>query len=284
MRVDDGATCTQPIVLAHGIARFDELARKVFPRWDNADDRYHYFRGIRSALTAAGYTVHHASVPWAESVKVRAARLGAFVDQVAGDNGSVHIIAHSMGGLDARHMLYEAGLHDAGRVARVASLSTIGTPHLGCVLADAGIDWLGGAISGFGPLASALGGFFDLTTESCSAFNDRAAAFERDNAVVYRTYAGVPARESDVSLLFRGTHRYITQHAGPNDGLVERTSAMWRDALFAGPAWDADHLHEIGWWDLWDMVAASSTARLARIHDHYLSIAADVARGAAKAW
>jgi len=273
-----------PIILAHGIARFDELARRMFPRWDNAGDRFHYFRGVRSALLAAGYRVHHANVPWAQRVETRAAALAEVVDAVAAESGKVHVIAHSMGGLDARHMLFEASLKDAARVGRVASLSTIGTPHAGCVLADAGIESLGETIAGIRQLADLLGGFFDLTRAACAEFNARAEAFERNNDVVYRTYAGVPPAAADVSLLLRGTHRYIADAAGPNDGLVELPSAVWRDALFVGPAWPADHLHEIGWWDLWDMIGPSSTARLERIHRQYLDIAAGLAAPLEKRW
>jgi triacylglycerol lipase len=43
----------------------------------------------------------------------------------------VHIIAHSMGGLDARHLISRLGYSD-----RVASLSTISTPHHGTRIAD----------------------------------------------------------------------------------------------------------------------------------------------------
>ena len=44
-----------------------------------------------------------------------------------------HIIAHSMGGLDARHAI----AHVPGLAGRVATLVTIGTPHRGSPVADA---------------------------------------------------------------------------------------------------------------------------------------------------
>ena len=118
-----------PIVLAHGIARFDVLLRDLLRDEDMSDDRTHYFRRIRSTLQGAGFPTYHSSVPWAESVAVRSRALRANVEQVLAATGAqkVHIIGHSMGGLDARHMLFDGradGIHE-----RVASLTTIGTPH-----------------------------------------------------------------------------------------------------------------------------------------------------------
>ena len=42
----------------------------------------------------------------------------------------MHLIAHSMGGLDARHMIVREGMAE-----RVASLTTVGTPHNGTPVA-----------------------------------------------------------------------------------------------------------------------------------------------------
>ena len=43
----------------------------------------------------------------------------------------IHIIAHSMGGLDSRYMISKLGMAD-----RVLSLTTISTPHHGSPIAD----------------------------------------------------------------------------------------------------------------------------------------------------
>ena len=168
-----------PIVLAHGIARFDVLLRDLLKDEDMSDNRAHYFRRIRSTLQGAGFPTYHSSVPWAESVAVRSRALRANVEQVLAETGArkVHIIGHSMGGLDARHMLFDGraeGIHE-----RVASLTTIGTPHWGTSFADWGITSEKLLLAILGTLRiTALDGFRDLTTKTCAAFNAQAESFE----------------------------------------------------------------------------------------------------------
>ena len=128
---------THPIVLAHGIARFDALTNRLF-KIDNrdGDDGWHYFRNIRSHLQDHGFVVRHSHVEWARGLDVRSKTLRQEIERLLAELEAekVHIIAHSMGGLDARHMLYDSredGLHEY-----VASLTTIGTPHFGSPVAD----------------------------------------------------------------------------------------------------------------------------------------------------
>ena len=272
-----------PIILAHGIARFDELARRFIKGWDGGGDRFHYFRKIRTALQKAGYTVFHTNVPWARDVETRAATLEQQVSEVAEAYGKVHIIAHSMGGLDARHMLFNDGCPDA-IVSKVASLSTISTPHLGTSLADAGIERFGDWIGRFPELQRMIGGLFDLTRERCFAFNDRAESFERDNDVIYRTYAGAQEHGRRVCLVLKAPHTYITRHEGLNDGLVSVESATWRPALFNEDPIEADHLNEVGWWDLSDLWYELPGKLEERIQAFYLAIADRAGEDDAKAW
>src|SRR5438445_10447863 len=77
----------------------------------------------------------------------------------------VNIVAHSMGGLDARYAISRLGLAD-----RVASLVTIGAPHLGTPLADAGHAVFGRITRLLRKLVD-LTGFGDLTTEGMVKFN-----------------------------------------------------------------------------------------------------------------
>src|SRR5215813_1142599 len=63
---------TYPIVLAHGVCRFDVLWNQ-FLRADDSDDpridKLHYFKGIRTMLQARGYRAYHSRVAWAAELK-----------------------------------------------------------------------------------------------------------------------------------------------------------------------------------------------------------------------
>ena len=238
---------TFPIILAHGIARFD-AARELLDDDDGVDDGTHYFRRIRSTLLAEGFNVHHSSVSFAGSVDVRSRQLKENVERVLHEAGAskVHIIAHSMGGLDARHMLFD---HQDERIhERVASLTTIGTPHLGTSFADWSIchtDKLFTLFDIFG--IHALDVFKDLTTAACREFNASARSFESSCGVTFQTYAGTQALPFIFTPL-QFSWCVIQQNEGANDGLVSLASARWRDEFFQREI-RADHLNQIGWWD-----------------------------------
>lgn len=138
--IDDYATIRttyqtprNPIVLAHGLLGFDELhvAGKFLPG-------VHYWRGITEALTANNIEVITASVPASASIEERAAKLGRDIEQKA-HGKSVNIVAHSMGGLDARYMISRLRPPNV----RVLSLTTIASPHRGSAFADYVFDRIG---------------------------------------------------------------------------------------------------------------------------------------------
>jgi pimeloyl-ACP methyl ester carboxylesterase len=135
---------TYPIVLAHGIARFDALVDMALDvDNDDALDYKHYFRGVRTHLNQQGFDAWHTQVDWAGSVAKRASDLKRGVEAILRATGAdkVHIIGHSMGGLDSRHMLF--GSRNEGLHRRVASVTTISTPHRGSPAADFVLDPLG---------------------------------------------------------------------------------------------------------------------------------------------
>lgn len=234
-----------PILLAHGIFPFHRLLQPALGKDNARDDRFHYFRNIRSALMQEGYTVFHTRVSWAGSLEQRAADLRREVIRITRNFTRwprVHVLAHSMGGLDARCMLYRFRME-----ARVASVTTIGTPHWGSPYADWGVKRFASLI----PLGRALGfpmeGVHDLTREACTRFNERTAAYEKQNGVHYRTVAGVQPLER-VFLPLRRSWRIVYDEEGENDGLVSRSSAVWKTDCHLETL-DADHWNEIGWWD-----------------------------------
>ncbi|MFL5263359.1 MAG: esterase/lipase family protein, partial [Anaeromyxobacteraceae bacterium] len=179
------------------------------------------------------------------SIAARAEALAACVRAL--DAPRVNIVAHSMGGLDARLAIARLGL-----AGRVASLTTIGTPHRGTPLADLGTSLLGerlGLRRTLEHLGVAVDAFYDLTTERMAAFN---AAVPDVRGVAYASVVGVArARRRTNPLLLPGWI-YLRAAAGENDGLVPAASQPWGELL--GEV-DADHWAQIGWSKHFDAAA-----------------------------
>ncbi len=257
-----------PIVLAHGIARFDILREALSDELDlpaNAlNDELQYFRNIRTYLETNGFSsVFNTNVDFAGSIQLRAAELKSRIDEILTDTGAekVHIIAHSMGGLDARRMIVDLEMAE-----KIASLTTIGTPHLGTSLADHVLEKGGGLLIEFLEKAINLNldGFNDLTTATCGEFNKRAKDAEAKNGVVYQTYSSFDEGK-DMFLPLVASWLFIRSVEGNNDGLVSVRSQNWESELVASDdtrkqvaqkefPLPADHLNQCGWWDLADAV------------------------------
>nr|HID59878.1 hypothetical protein [Desulfobacterales bacterium] len=219
----------QPIILAHGICRFDVLLNALLDLDKDMYNRFHYFKGIKSYLKAHGFVAFHSNVGWASSVQKRAHDLKSSIMKITHDFTrfeKVNIIAHSMGGLDARHMIVDLGME-----SRVASLITVGTPHHGTSFADWGIKKADRVVRWASCLGIDITGFRDLTRTSCTAFNRRAEDIELKNSVFYATYAGVQPLER-IFFPLRFSYKIIYTLEGPNDGLVSEQSARWRAEFF----------------------------------------------------
>jgi hypothetical protein len=75
---------TFPIILAHGVCRFDILWNESLDADNNDDpkiDRLNYFRGIRTMLKDKGYTVYHSKVAWAANVDKQ---IGLIINKMSG--------------------------------------------------------------------------------------------------------------------------------------------------------------------------------------------------------
>lgn len=238
---------TYPIVLACGIARFD----RVWPvRWlaAHVGEAMHYFKRIRAALQEAGFSAHHTLVDWAGPLEKRAEELGCEVDSVLALTGraKVHIIAHSMGGLDARWMIAKLGY-----AAKVCSLTTIGTPHHGSPVADWCVTnrkTTRGIIAWLQRRGLDVTGLYDLTTAASAKRNEALAPFEANNGVIYRTWGGQATFWAAFGPL-KPKYLLLKHVYGEplNDGLVPLRSARWKQEYFQGVLpWD--HLNQLGRW------------------------------------
>jgi triacylglycerol lipase len=275
---------TYPIVLAHGVCRFDVLWNRALRVDDSEDpriDNLHYFKGVRTMLKALGYTVYHSRVGWASDVHTRANGLKENLRQILDKSGAkkINIIAHSMGGLDARHMLFndrnEERIHES-----VASLITISTPHEGTPFADWGLARFPSLPKVLKRIGMDVDGFRDLQTSVCTRFNNdptvKAFEMECESAIKFRTYAGTQNFWAVFSLL-KGAFGIIQPKEGENDGLVSVRSARWRDGYFQETINETDHLNELGWWDPDQIFARESPSALrTRIHALYARIASQL--------
>ena len=273
-----------PIVLAHGVCRFDKVWSEALELDNNDDpklDQLHYFKGLRTELMKHGFTVYHSNVSWAADVETRASELKENVIKILEKEGSekVNIIAHSMGGLDARHMLFN--FRDSDRLhERVASLTTVSTPHEGSPFADWGTDNLPHVIPVAQKLGLSLNGLRDLRTDKCRRFNNDPEVIEFENAceskIKFQTFAGVQKFWGVFDAL-KLSFYIIEKEEGDNDGLVSLKSAKWREHYFKGVIENADHLNELGWWDPSQIIENESESQLLeRIHDFYLTIAKEL--------
>jgi triacylglycerol lipase len=219
-----------PIILVHGILGFDKFAV--------ANLQIDYFRGIREALVADGHDVPEPPTlnPTA-SVQDRAAELKDFVmrDQnVAGR--PVHILAHSMAGLDARYMISRLNMAE-----RVLTLTTLGAPHRGTIFADKVLRLSASLLQVFHKLADIpIQGFFDLTVRNCAEFSQ--AEVPDAPGVCYFSVVG--RFEPALLDVLKIPHDLVFEREGPNDGLVSVQSATFGRLL---ETWPVDHFRLINW-------------------------------------
>jgi triacylglycerol lipase len=218
-----------PVILVHGLFGFDRIGVP--------GAKLHYFNGIARHLDGLGCHAHAVRLPAMASVPARAR---ALVDAIDGlGHPRVDVIAHSLGGLDARYALAHLGLSK-----RVRALVTVGTPHRGTPLADLAIG--GGPIDWARRVVRAVGVPLDALDWLGTTALDR---FNRDvpdaPGVRYAcVVGGIRLTTTPVALALLPAHAYLRRVAGANDGLVPIASQYWGETL---AEIEADHFAQIGW-------------------------------------
>lgn len=210
-----------PILLVHG----------VFFR----DFKYlNYWGRIPKELEKNGARIYYGNHNSASSVEESAKQLKARILEIMKESGceKVNIIAHSKGGLDVRYML-----SDGEAAERVASLTTINTPHRGCRFADylfgkAPEKFKNFLANTYNRAAAKLGdtdpdfltAVFDLTYEKCRERNMQLA----DPAGVYcRSVGSFQRKPTSGRFPLNLTNRFVKYFDGENDGLVGTDSFEW---------------------------------------------------------
>jgi triacylglycerol lipase len=233
------------LVLMHGILGFGSV-RPPIPEYFNRLEPF-----FREKLDA---NVCVTAVPPLGSIKLRAEEAAAQISQALGARtldaaAPIHVIAHSMGGLDARYLLSK---DLAGLRSRIRTLACIGTPHRGSPVATLANTFdlsqpLTALISPHAPVIAHLREMVDAVADLTEA---SVTAFNRDNPdvenVAYFNVAGIGRSGGrHTSVFFAPTFHYLAfcGHA-QNDGMVPLASAARGQA----PAftWAYDHADLIG--------------------------------------
>lgn len=230
-----------PIVFAHG---FSASSARKNP-WS--------FATVTDELNRSGYVAYAAQVSPYMPVPERAAELALEVNKALAlcrtvkgcDASKVHIVAHSQGGLDARYLASKLGYG-----SKIASITTVGTPHHGTRVADALVaallplpvsQWVNCLASKWSVLftdpalaaqSDVLGALGSLSVANAASQNRQMPAVP---GIAYRSFAGVSfvgainhALDPDAKRSCEGKFAFGT---GARDPMAQ---AMWATASIAG--------------------------------------------------
>jgi triacylglycerol lipase len=206
-----------PILMVHGVFFRDS---KFFNYWGR----------IPAALEENGAQIFYGNHPSAASVAHSAAVLKERILQVLSQTGAqkVNIIAHSKGGLDCRYAIANLGLED-----KVASLTTINTPHRGCLFADYLLGKISPAVQNrmaqtynnalkkFEEDADFLVAVGDLTDARCKALN---AQMPTPDGVFCQSVGSVLGKARGGKFPLNFSYHLVKFFSGGNDGLVSEDS------------------------------------------------------------
>ncbi|PRP83995.1 hypothetical protein PROFUN_08592 [Planoprotostelium fungivorum] len=152
----------------------------------------------------------------------------------------VHIIGHSMAGLDCRYLISQLGGHEY-----VFSLTTLGTPHRGSSAADYTLRRWGEqfrVLNLLKLLGIKTGAWKNLTRRYLvREFNTRV---KNHPDVQYYSVSGGGDKAVSKFSLMRIFYKLMLEHEGPNDGLVSVQSAKWGQHLGIV---EMDHLEMVNW-------------------------------------
>lgn len=210
-----------PLLLVHG----------VFFR----DYRYlNYWGRVPRELQKNGATIYYGEQQSADTVDDCGAELAERIRRIVSESGceKVNIIAHSKGGLDSR-----AAISHFGAAKYVATLTTINTPHRGCIFAEyllkkipekvretlaetynETLKKLGDHSPDF------LGAVTDLTESDCIARNE---VTPDAPGVLYESVMSYCQNAKGGQFPLNVSYPLVRHFDGKNDGLVSVASAQW---------------------------------------------------------
>lgn len=210
-----------PILLVHGVFFRDT---KYFNYWGR----------IPGELETNGATIFYGNHHSASSVADSASELKLRIIEILSETGAekLNIIAHSKGGLDCRYAISKLGISN-----KVASLTTINTPHRGCLFADCLLSKIPSSIKNkvadtynstlrkFGePNPDFLAAVNDLTYNYCKQLNKE---MPTPQGIYCQSVGSVLTKATNGKFPLNLSYHLVKHFSGENDGLVDEASFKW---------------------------------------------------------
>lgn len=225
-RADKRVCATKyPLILVHGVFFRDSK-------------KFNYWGRIPAELEKNGAVIFYGNQQSALGVQKSGEEVARTIKEVIDRTGAekVNIIAHSKGGLDSRYAITTLGMDKY-----VASLTTINTPHRGCVFAEWLLDhapkWLRNFVASHYNRAfrlagdsdpDFLGAVGDLKASACARFNEETP----DSGNVYYQSVGSKINNEGRNIFpLTLSYMFARNFDGPNDGLVAVDSAKWGESF-----------------------------------------------------
>jgi len=210
-----------PILLVHGVFFRDSIY-------------FNYWGRIPKQLEINGAKIYYGNHESAASVADSAAELTQRIKEIIRETGcqKLNIIAHSKGGLDCRFAISKLGA-----APYVASLTTINTPHRGCLFAEyllknipnnfkekvactynSALKKLGDKKPDF------MAAVNDLTTNACSKLNQELSVPE---GIYCQSVGSKLNKATSGKFPLNFSYHLVKFFDGSNDGLVSERSFEW---------------------------------------------------------
>lgn len=210
-----------PVLLVHGVFFRDS---RLFNYWGRIPGE------LKKNGARIFYGEHDSARPVAES----AAELVERIEWILRKTGAekVNVIAHSKGGLDMRYAMAHLGA-----APFVASLTTVNTPHTGCIFANRLLKKVPVRVANFiartyNDIAERMGdespdflaAVRDLTDEACAARNKDMPV---PAGVFCQSVGSRLNRASAGRFPLNLSYHIVKKYDGPNDGLVAVSAFEW---------------------------------------------------------
>ena len=223
MTIQEDAAMTElkyPLLMVHGMGFRDN---KLLCYWGR----------IPKTLEKNGARVFFGGQDSNGSIESNALQLKSAIEKVLRETGAekVNIIAHSKGGLEARYLISTMGMAD-----KIASLTTISTPHNGSVTVDRLMDMVPQALVKGGCRAvdlwfkllgdkkpdtySAINSF---KTSSADIFNIK----NPDSGEVFYQSCAFAMKKPTSDIFMSWTWLAVNFFEGENDGLLAPRATEW---------------------------------------------------------